>query len=269
MQLRMAAVFAFVGSLAANVMILTFFGIPFAMGWHLGVGWLCVAWAALGTGTLTNRTVSAMLVWAAGLAPLIPVVLFEFEYDSPSQNWLLLALITLPLYVVFWFYRRICGSYVNATLHSLNREEHLRTNQTSLFNLFSTTTLCAILLAAAVPLVTAILGPDHIEYLWALLSIPGMFLLPLLTKVGHRSKKNRFGSPIGYLVSLSAMGTVGVFAGMLVSVDSSNALFLALIALLVFFTVGATVTLGLTLLHDWGYKITSGRLGRSLKDSET
>ena len=251
-QFRNAALFAFAGSIVANVMILTVFGIPLAMGWHFGLGWLCLAWAVLGVGPPPVRAAVGSLVWLVGLVPLLPVAISDYGFGTYGETLAAISFIAVPTYIVFWIFRSFCGGFKNNNPSNPVSAETVRSNQITLKYLFCLTSICAVLIGVATPVAPILFQPGNTNFLMSLLFVPGVLFLPML----FRGKKGRGSNAFKHLLLHCSMTVPGVLASLYFFwSDPGDALLLAFLFLLIFFAAGATVIGGLTLLDDWGYRI--------------
>ena len=184
---------AFCGSMAANVLFLSFFCIPIAIGWHFSLLWLCLAWAVLGAERFLIRTSAALSVWAAGAFPILCWVLapesplrelFNPHHGPSLLDGLFVA--SVPGYLTLWLFRTFRGSFVlRANRKSLAFCPSKTKMQLSVFELMCLTMLCcAMLLIAPAIVASALKFIGTKEYIWPGLATVGVVaLFPLLSLI--------------------------------------------------------------------------------------
>lgn len=249
--------FSFGGGLAANVLFLTFFGIPIAASWYVALLWLCIGWSVLGTGSLTYRTGAALSVLFAGLLPIAPLIWYLSLPHDPrtlSRALLIFMAITIPTYFAFWCDRTFRGRFIKVDSWQAKPDIGL-TSSISLRDWFQLTALCSIPLAVIPSSVAYVLQTSMIElFTYAVWVVPSAFLLPLLD-LACGSRKSSLFSPFKYLLVLcAAIGIVAVGLFLVLSGDLGTALFAASLPLLGYFSVGGFIVLGLSVLSDQQYR---------------
>lgn len=261
--------FSFGGSLVADVLIMTFFGIPFAIGWHVALLWLCLAWSVLGTGSLTHRTGAAFLVWVAGVLPIAPMFWYLSLNDPHwlSHESLTFMAIAIPTYLAFWCYRTFRGRFIKIEPGQMKKKSEPEVGLTSSISTrdwFQLTALCSIPLAIIPSTAALVLETRGFELLMlGILVVPSAFLLPMIDLTCGVENSHTFNG-FKYLLKLCAaiaFVSIGMFT-VWSKGDFGAALFAALLPLLVYFSTGGFILLGLSTLIDRRYRFGRYLIGK-------
>ena len=252
-----AMLFAFSGSLLADVMYLLFFTIPFAIGWYLALFWCCAAWVAFGPGAFIKRWGAAALVCGAGLLPGIPVASAWFPHEVTLNKIAAeLVCILAPSFVVVSIARWMTGRILvlkNPTL-TQNGEIPLREKATLKDMFFLLTMACfAAYIVSLQYSLEQILNQKLVAGF--VLVIFSMALVPIL-HFAFLAPGNRLGHAFRYLL-LSCVGVLVILivAAVIYGGVSGMAIFGPITLILIYFSAGGAVITWISWICDQRYTL--------------